>query len=203
MATATAKRTARKRTTKPADTAPVVETAVAEAPVKRTARKSTAKAAAKPAAKRTAAKKAAATTTTVTTAPAKRTTRKAAAKSAVPAKSNGNSNARPVRMAPVATDPFNFLEGSDSSIAAHALVEGGASRAEINERVREELKKTNGLKTRSGREKIVSTIVGNVFLKLVEQGYEVDSHWKLKPPPEVAKAVAVNKRRAARKAAAK
>lgn len=80
-------------------------------------------------------------------------------------------------------DEYGFRNGSDSSIAAHALIEGGASRSEINEKVRERIAATNGLKTRGGKEKVIATIVGNTFMALVnKKGYSVESSWQMVPP---------------------
>jgi hypothetical protein len=88
---------------------------------------------------------------------------------------------------PLGFDEFGYRNGSDSSIAAHILIEGGESRGDINEKVSEAIKAANGgsLLTRNQSEKVIPTIVGNVFMRLrKEKGYKVESTWRLVPPTE-------------------
>jgi hypothetical protein len=88
-----------------------------------------------------------------------------------------------VKAEPLGFDEFGYRNGSDASIAAHILVEGGRSRSEINERVAQAIKEANGsLLTRTGSEKVIPTIVGNVVMRLREKGYKIESAWRLVPP---------------------
>lgn len=101
-------------------------------------------------------------------------------------------------------DPFGFVKGGDSSIIAHALVEGGFDRKDVNDKIVAEIEKTNGIETRGGGTKNVPSLVSGILSRLEEKGYTVESEWRLVPPADVAtqmkKEASAAKRRASRTA---
>jgi outer membrane biosynthesis protein TonB len=188
-----APRTARRATTKATTPA-----AAPKAPTGRTATKKATpakKAAPAPAKKATpAAKKTAAPRTAKKAAPAPAPVKRTATKRTAAATRTAPKDLITTRIGP-GTDDYGFLLGSDSSIAAQALVAGGADRSDINRKVEAVLsaKGGSGLKTRSGKDKVVSTVVGNVAMKMLDAGYTVASTWRLVPPQPKAKRTAVKK----------
>lgn len=120
---------------------------------------------------------------------------------------------KPVQTTTRQKDPFGFIEGTDSSIAAYALHEGGTDRMEIYERIRERIKNdtTAGLITRKGTEKNIPNLAATVVKQMRARGWIVESTWRMvkdpsfteepevqEPAPEPAEAP--RKRRKARKA---
>ncbi|QZE10834.1 hypothetical protein SEA_CHISANAKITSUNE_65 [Gordonia phage ChisanaKitsune] len=76
--------------------------------------------------------------------------------------------------------PEGFIVGGDSAIIAAALVEGGADRHEINENIRKQIKKANGLTTRNGEDKYIPSMVSSILAKMLATGYyDIQSEWKL------------------------
>lgn len=76
-------------------------------------------------------------------------------------------------------DEHGFRVGTDSSIIAAELLEGGYDRDDINDRVAELLPETT---TRSGNDKQVPSLVSGILKRLQERGYTVESSWQLVPP---------------------
>ena len=100
--------------------------------------------------------------------------------------------------------PHGFVRGTDSAIIADLLVAGGESRLAVNEAVQQAVEAANGGSTRGGVEKNWPSLVSNVIRRLVaEKGYEIESSYRLVPPPEIAqelKAEATAAKRAATRA---
>jgi hypothetical protein len=123
---------------------------VKKAPAKKTvARKTVAK---KAAPKKTAAKKV-----------AKKTTKKTA------------SSRKGVEASWVTKDKYGFAEGSLLSIAAEEMLKGGIDRKEVLGRIRDRV----GAEASSGKERNVSVIMHNALNRLLEQGYTINSSWKV------------------------
>ena len=128
----------------------------------------------------TAAKeKAKAKTTTArkkaTTAKTKSTTRSKATKKAAPKASTYEPH-------PIEYTPEGFQVGSDSAIIATTLVNGATTRGEINELAIAEIEATNGLQTRSGKDKYVPSMVSSILSRMLATGeYEVHASWQLVP----------------------
>lgn len=82
-------------------------------------------------------------------------------------------------------DPFGFLEGTDSSIAAYALAEGGADRVAIYDIIREKIQASSeaGLQTRTGTEKNVPNLAATVIKQMRNRGWIVESTWKMVKDP--------------------
>lgn len=97
-------------------------------------------------------------------------------------------------------DAFGFVQNTDSSIIAHALVEGGAGRNELNDTIAAQIEKANGLQTRTGGDKLVPSLVSGILNRLLKDGYTIESSWALIPPAEVRKALSSQKAAAKRKA---
>jgi hypothetical protein len=86
-----------------------------------------------------------------------------------------------VANAPRQKDEFGFMEGTDSSIAAHALVEGGFDRVSIYNTIRDRIEhnSTNGLTTRNGTDKNIPNLVATVVKQMRNRGYVVESSWRM------------------------
>lgn len=81
-------------------------------------------------------------------------------------------------------DEFGFLEGTDSSITAQVLAEGGFSRpalyAVIEERIAEQAGNTDdALVTRNGTQKNIPNLVATVVSSMKKRGYVIESTWKM------------------------
>jgi hypothetical protein len=139
-----------------------------------------------------------------TTAAKATTTRKAPAKAA-PAKVEAKPKQTTGEGRTV--DLHGFTPGTDSSLIAEALVEGGETRVDVNRLAAEKIAKVNGIKTRQGSDKNVPSLLSSILKRLQAQGYTIESSWRLVPPPEVEtqikKEAAAAKRRATRAAKAK
>ena len=119
------------------------------------------------------------TTTTArkkaTTAKTKSTTRSKATKKAAPKASTYEPH-------PIEYTPEGFQVGSDSAIIATTLVNGATTRGEINELAIAEIEATNGLQTRSGKDKYVPSMVSSILSRMLATGeYEVHASWQLVP----------------------
>lgn len=88
-----------------------------------------------------------------------------------------------------------FSVGSDQDVIATALLEGGASRAEITEKVAKLLP----AKTRTGTPKPITNLVSSVYNNLARRGYRTEESFKVLPPTPASKARAT---REAKKVAA-
>jgi hypothetical protein len=84
-----------------------------------------------------------------------------------------------------------FATGTDSQYIAETLMEGGESRQEIIETLREEL----DTETRNGTEKPVANLVSGIVNKMLERGFTIESSYRLVPPVKGAR----GKRKGARK----
>lgn len=89
---------------------------------------------------------------------------------------------------PRGKDQFGFFEGTDISITAHVLLEGGTSRpalyAKVQERIIEEAGGAeDALITRNGTQKNIPNLVATVVSTLKERGYVVESSWKMVKDP--------------------
>lgn len=81
-------------------------------------------------------------------------------------------------------DEFGFLEGTDSSITAQVLAEGGFSRpalyAVIEERIANQAGNTDdALVTRNGTQKNIPNLVATVVSSMKKRGYVIESTWKM------------------------
>lgn len=85
------------------------------------------------------------------------------------------------KLTPRQKDIFGYTEGTDSSITALTLAEGGADRSEIYEKIRGRIEEQSatGLVTRNGTEKNIPNLVSTVLRQLKPKGWAVESHWKL------------------------
>lgn len=89
-----------------------------------------------------------------------------------------------------------FVVGTDQDTIALALMEGGASRAEIVER----LEKSIDTETRNGTPKQITNMTSGVLNKLIQRGYIVESNFQVLPPTPASKRAATraaNKKSAA------
>lgn len=110
-----------------------------------------------------------------TTAKTKSTTRSKATKKAAPKASTYEPH-------PIEYTPEGFQVGSDSAIIATTLVNGATTRGEINELAIAEIEATNGLQTRSGKDKYVPSMVSSILSRMLATGeYEVHASWQLVP----------------------
>jgi len=81
-------------------------------------------------------------------------------------------------------DPVTgFGVGTDSDIMIKEAMRGGNTRPEVVERIKERLPK----ETASGSEKPVSNVFASVLKKKLDQGYYIESSWKLCPPTPASK----------------
>lgn len=88
--------------------------------------------------------------------------------------------------APRQKDQFGFMEGTDSSIAAHALAEGGADRVTIYDKIRDQIESNSesGLQTRNGTEKNIPNLVATVLKQMRDRGWVVESTWRVVLDPD-------------------
>ena len=88
--------------------------------------------------------------------------------------------------APRQKDQFGFMEGTDSSIAAHALAEGGTDRVAIYDIIRENIESNSdgGLQTRNGTEKNIPNLVATVLKQMRNRGWIVESTWRVVQDPD-------------------
>lgn len=70
--------------------------------------------------------------------------------------------------------------GSQAHVTATELMKGGASKAEVMERLKDLLPKT----TRTGRDNPIPQKVHTMVSQLLKRGFTVESSWKLVPPGE-------------------
>lgn len=92
------------------------------------------------------------------------------------------------KAAPKERDEFGFLEGTDSSITAQTLAEGGFSRpalyAVIESRIAEQAGNTDdALVTRNGTQKNIPNLVATVVSSMKKRGYVIESTWKMVKDP--------------------
>lgn len=87
--------------------------------------------------------------------------------------------------APRQKDQFGFMEGTDSSIAAHALAAGGDDRVAIYDIIRDQIESNTdaGLQTRNGTEKNIPNLVATVVKQMRNRGWIVESTWKMVKDP--------------------
>lgn len=130
------------------------------------------------------------------TAPAKKAASKAPAtkgkgkgKTAAPV-----SKARGGQNLPRVMNEHGFVVGSESEKIVNVLLEGGAGRQEVNQKV---LKALGNKQTANGQAPNVSSLIANILKRLKEKGYTVEAKWQLHPPTPASKAAAT---RAAKKA---
>jgi hypothetical protein len=71
---------------------------------------------------------------------------------------------------------INFGEGTDMKVAFEEALRGGSSRSDVTNRLAEMWKDH---KTRSGKDKPVSTVINHVVRRARENGYEIQQTWKL------------------------
>lgn len=111
----------------------------------------------------------------------KSTTPKSTGKSRT-ARTNAEKTSKP---APRQKDQFGFMEGTDSSIAAHALAEGGSDRVAIYDIIREKIESNTdgGLQTRNGTEKNIPNLVATVLKQMRNRGWIVESTWRVVEDP--------------------
>lgn len=83
-------------------------------------------------------------------------------------------------------DPFGFMEGTDSSIAAYALTEGGADRVAIYDIIRDKIESNTdaGLQTRNGTEKNIPNLAATVVKQMRNRGWIIESTWKMVKDPD-------------------
>jgi hypothetical protein len=145
-------------------------------PVKKAAKKKPSRVTAKKAAaKKAPPKKVAAKKPGRKTTPSKVTAKKTASRP----KASGRKKAAK-KVAPPARvrekDEYGFEVGTDSSVIAEELIEGGASRQDINDRVGERI----GYETSNGTEKNVPALVSGILNRMLATGeFEVESDWRL------------------------
>lgn len=104
--------------------------------------------------------------------PAKKTAAKKVSKVAAPAKKTRGGVTREM------DEVTGFAIGTDSHIIAEALVEGGESRQDIIEYLRENM----NTETRNGTEKPVANLVSAIINKMLDRGFTVESSYRLVPP---------------------
>lgn len=137
------------------------------------------------------------------TAPAKKTAaKKTSAKNVKkPAGKRGGLNRE-------LNEATGFVVGTDQDAIATALLEGGESRADIVERLENEL----DTETRNGTPKQITNMVSGVLNKLLARGYTVESSFQVLEPTPASKRAATaaankrakqNSKPAAKKTAAK
>lgn len=127
--------------------------------------------------KTTAARKKTTTRAKTTTAKTKAPARKGSAKTAKKAAPKKVYEPHPIEYT-----PEGFQVGSDSAIIASTLTEGATTRTDINDIAAERIEKTNGLKTRSGKDKYVPSMVSSILSRMLATGeYEVYASWQLVP----------------------
>lgn len=115
-------------------------------------------------------------------------------KSIKPASKSTTGNSRTARTKPVEDlqaptrqkDPFGFIEGTDSSIAAYALAKGDTDRLAIYEHIRHEIEHNTvgGLITRKGTEKNIPNLAATVVKQMRNRGWIVESTWRMIKDPE-------------------
>lgn len=113
-------------------------------------------------------------------------------KSIKPASKSTTGNSRTARTKPAEDlqaparqkDPFGFMEGTDSSIAAYELAEGGTDRLAIYERIRHKIQHdtVGGLTTRKGTEKNIPNLAATVVKQMRTRGWKVESTWRMYLP---------------------
>ena len=83
--------------------------------------------------------------------------------------------------------PYGYKVGSDMAIIAEVMVAGGADRQDVSEKA---LKALPQQTTRSGTPKNISSLISAMLRRFQEEGYVVESHWRLVPPVAVQKKIA-------------
>lgn len=109
--------------------------------------------------------------TSTTRPPAKKTAAKNVKKVSKPKSKRGGSTRE---MDPVT----GFAIGTDSQFIAEALIEGGQTRQDIIDWLRENM----DTETRTGTEKPISNLVAAVHNKLLDRGFTVEGSFRLVPP---------------------
>lgn len=80
-----------------------------------------------------------------------------------------------------AVDKYGFKMTSDAHIVIEFLMAGGASKHEIARKLEERF---DGILTRTGFPKPITTIMNQVENTMLSRGYRVESHWRLVPPAD-------------------
>jgi hypothetical protein len=141
--------------TRPSSTTKEVSTT----PKKRTSKKTTSK--------KTTAKK----TSTSRPAAKKTSAREKVQKVAKPASKRGGANREMDEVTGFATD-------TDSQFIAEALMEGGETRQDIIDWLKDNMEG----ETRNGTEKPIANLVAGVYNKLLDRGFTVEATYRLVPP---------------------
>jgi len=105
---------------------------------------------------------------------AKKTTSRNVKKVAKPASKRGGANRE-------MDEVTGFAVGTDSQFIAEALMEGGETRQDIIDWLKDNL---DG-ETRNGTEKPVANLLAGVYNKLLARGFTVESSFRLVPPANV------------------
>lgn len=88
---------------------------------------------------------------------------------------------------------LGFMDGSDSATIARCLVEGGADRQDVNNRIIEAIDASTGITNRNGQEKYIPSMVSGILGRMLKTGkYEIQASWQLvplevEPPKKVAR----------------
>jgi len=76
-------------------------------------------------------------------------------------------------------DDHGFRVGSDSSVIAACLIDGGSGREAITDIIAETMQTTE---TRGGNDKNISSLVSGILKRLIDTGqYEIEESWRLVP----------------------
>ncbi|AKL88335.1 hypothetical protein BH789_gp054 [Gordonia phage GMA6] len=122
------------------------------------------------------------TTTARKATPAKRApaNKKATTTKATTRKPAAKKTAQTYEPHPIEYTDEGFQVGTDSAIIATTLVTGASDRAEINALAEKEIKKVNGLTTRTGKDKYTPSMVSSILSRMLATGeYEVQASWQL------------------------
>lgn len=76
-------------------------------------------------------------------------------------------------------DEYGMRKGTDLSIAAAEIVQGGKSRVDIIERLTKKLDN----ETRTGKPKAVASVLAQAVKRLEAAGYVEESSWRMVPDP--------------------
>ncbi len=123
-------------------------------------------------------------------APAKKVVRKAGTRKATAKKIVQNTRRKPVAKQADTTEnygtvnPHGFQIGSDVAIVVDTMIDGGFDRRAVLHNAMEALPT---MVTRNGGEKNISALCTKLLKSLQEDGYTVESHWRLVPPARIQK----------------
>jgi hypothetical protein len=87
---------------------------------------------------------------------------------------------RPRRIKPgPAVNEYGFVPGTINAAVAEILLSGGKDRVDVNRRVEAMLKQRNAIRTYTGNDKNAPALVAKVLQRMQENGFVIESKWRV------------------------